>query len=503
MSKFPDPTKEYAGAPVTGAIDLSRSIAETPNEAVGEVGQPVPLANEPPPLYTAPPSPTSPTESSIPAPSVVPSKRNVVGSHLIPIAIGILALVLLLVFGFSVLPKLFKKSAPITLNYWGLWEPTSVIQSVIAEYEASHPNIKINYTLQSSKNYRSRMLATTGQASAPDIIRIHNTWLPMLRKNLSPAPDTLLKVSDLADYYPVVQKDFVLGNKIYALPLEIDGLALIYNVDIFDAEGLSPPSDWNSLRKIAFDLTKTNAETGIIERAGVALGTTNNVDNWSDILGLLILQNSGNPGRPSEVAVQEALTFYTTISLKDKSWDASQPSSVYAFATGTVAMIFAPAWQVAEIKVINPELNFAIAPVPVLPTSNVAWASYWGEAVPATSKHPAEAWEFIKYLGSSVALQQMYAGASQIRPIGEPYPLISLSSTLASDPLAGAYVSQGPKYSSWYLASRTYDEGINDQLIKYYEDAINSINGGSSVGAILKTLEAGVAQVLAKYPEAK
>ncbi|KKU44444.1 MAG: Extracellular solute-binding protein family 1, partial [Microgenomates group bacterium GW2011_GWA2_46_7] len=351
MSKFPDPTKEYAGTPVTGAIDLSqpRSVAETPSVAEGKP--------ETPPLYTAPQSVAetqpglhieSPQATREMPPDAKQSGRPF--RNFIPLAIGILAIVLLLVLGFSIFPKLFKKSAPITLNYWGLWEPNSVVQSVIAEYEASHPNIKINYTLQSPKNYRSRILASAGQASAPDIIRIHNTWLPMLRKDLTPAPDTILKVSDLVDYYPVMQKDFVLGNKVYGLPLEIDGLALIYNADMFDEAGLSPPSDWNTLRKIAFDLTLTNPETGIIERAGVALGTTNNIDHWSDILGLLILQNSGNPGRPSDVAVQEALTFYTTISLKDKSWDASQPSSVYAFATGTVAMIFAPAWQVAEIK---------------------------------------------------------------------------------------------------------------------------------------------------------
>ena len=97
----------------------------------------------------------------------------------------------------------------------------------------------------------------------------------------------------------------------------------------------------------------------------------------------------------------------------------------------------------------------------------------------------------------------MYAGASQIRALGEPYPLKSLSSSLSNDPLVGPYVSQGPKYVSWYLADRTLDEGINDELSKYYEDAINSINNGSTVGSILNTLDEGVTQVMAKYPEAK
>ncbi len=490
MPKFPDPTKDYGATPMSGAID-----ANTLPKAEAPVA--------PPPVFTPPPSTASPTPAPIPSSPAATVVQAGPFRNLVPILIGLGALLLLVVLGLVIVPKFFKKAAPVTLNYWGLWEPSSVVQSVIAEYEAAHPNIKISYTMQSPKNYRTRFLAAGTQPNSPDIVRIHNTWLPMLKKNLSPAPDSVLKVSDLSNYYPIMQKNFVSGGKIYGLPLEIDGLALLYNEDIFQEAGVTPPSDWNTLRKIAFDLTKINPETKIIERAGVALGTTGNVEHWSDILGLLILQNSGNPGKPSETAVQDALTFYTIISTQDKSWDESQPNSVYAFATGSVAMILAPSWQVSEIKAINPELNFKVAPAPVLPSANLAWASYWGEAVPATSKHPEEAWAFIKYLSSPEVLQKMYAGASQIRALGEPYPLTTLASSLTSDPLAGPFVSQGPTYVSWYLSSRTYDEGINDELSKYYADAINAINQGSTVGGVLKTLDEGVTQIMARYPEAK
>lgn len=502
MPKFPDPTKDYTSTPMTGgAIDASKIPTSSAEPSVAAT-----------PLYQAP-SPAPITESTPPkASGPQPIVSHVSGSpfrNMVPILIGLAAIILLVVLGFAIIPKFTKTSAPVTLNYWGLWEPSSVMQGVIADYEAANPNVKINYSLQNVKNYRSRFLTASTQANPPDIVRIHNTWLPMLKKDLAPAPDTVLKVSDLADYYPIVQANFVSAGKIYALPMEVDGLALLYNEDILKEAGATPPSDWNTLRKLAFDLTKTNAETGIIERAGVALGTTGNVDNWSDILGLLILQNSGNPGKPTDSVVQQALTFYTLISTEDKSWDSSQPNSVYAFATGTVAMIIAPSWQISEIKAINPDLSFKVAPVPVLPNTNAssagnaAWASYWAEAVPLASKNSVEAWKFIKYLSTPAVLQKMYAGAVQIRALGEPYPLVSLGSTLANDPLAGPYVTQGPKYKSWYLADRTYDDGINDEISKYYEDAINAINGGQTVSAVLKTLDAGVTQVMTKYPEAK
>jgi hypothetical protein len=78
-----------------------------------------------------------------------------------------------------------------------------------------------------------------------------------------------------------------------------------------------------------------------------------------------------------------------------------------------------------------------------------------------------------------------------------------LGQTLSSDPIAGPFVAQAPNYTSWYMADKTYDDGINDQINKYYADAINAINGGSTVASVVKTLDDGVQQVLAKYPEAK
>ncbi len=490
MPKFPDPTKIYEAEPVAGAIDATTLPPQEP------VAPPPPTPPAPEPVPVAPPSTISHEPSTI-TPSSSPFR------NLIPIIIGVVSLLVLGVLAFTILPKFFKKAEPVTLTYWGLWEPSSAMQGVIADYETQNPNVKISYSMQSPKNYRTRALSAEGGAGSPDIIRIHNTWLPMMKSTLAPAPESVVTTADLADFYPVVQKDLVAGGEIYALPIEIDGLVLYYNTKMLEELNATPPTDWNALRKLAFDLTRRNPETQIIERAGVALGTAENIDHWSDILGLLILQNSGSPGKPSDTAVQDALTFYTIFSTQDKSWDQTQPNSIYAFATGTVAMILAPAWQASEIAAINPELEFGTAPAPTLPSADVAWATYWAEAVPATSKNREEAWKFIKFLTSPEAQQKIFAGASQIRAVGEPYSRLSLGASLSTHPVLAPVIAQGGKYTSWYLADRTYDDGLNDQLLQYYKDAVNAINTGSTVGSIIKTLDEGVAQVLSRYPEAK
>ncbi len=140
-----------------------------------------------------------------------------------------------------------------------------------------------------------------------------------------------------------------------------------------------------------------------------------------------------------------------------------------------------------------------MAPVPQLSGKQIAWASFWGEAVSGKSKNITEAWKFVKYLTSKEAEKLAYQSASQIRLFGEPYSLTSLAGELSSDPMVGAVVTQGPAYKFWYLESNTFDNGLNDEMIKYWEDGINTILAGTSVDAALQTVNQGVKQVLDKY----
>ena len=78
-------------------------------------------------------------------------------------------------------------------------------------------------------------------------------------------------------------------------------------------------------------------------------------------------------------------------------------------------------------------------------------------------------------------------------------PDISWEDTLKNDPMVGAYITQAPNAKSFYMASRTFDNGINDKIIKYYEDAINTINQGEEPSKVLPTTAQGVQQVLSQY----
>jgi multiple sugar transport system substrate-binding protein len=413
------------------------------------------------------------------------------------LVLGFIVSVVLLVIK-VVLPR-FQKPKEVTLNYWGLWEAENVMQSLITEWESKNPNVKINYSQQSPQEYRERLQSALARNEGPDLFRFHITWLPMLKNELEAVPVEIMSANEFENnFYPVVKENLRSGSSFLGLPLQVDTLALFYNQQIFQAAGKTPPTTWDELRQTALDLTVRD-ENGRIQTAGVALGTTSNIEHWSDILGLMMLQNGVNLSQPSSNLAEDALVFYTIFNNTDRIWDETLPNSTLAFAGGKVAMYFGFSWDVFEIKNINPDLSFQVAPVPQLPGTDIAWASFWVEGVAKRSQHSKEAWQFLQFLSSQESLQELYQAQSQLRLFGELYPYPAMANLLTGNSLVAPFINQAAKAKTWYLCSRTFDNGLNDRMIKYFEDAVNAVNNQGSASEVLKTTSQGVAQLLSQY----
>ncbi len=386
----------------------------------------------------------------------------------------------------------------IELTYWGLWEPAEIMQPLIDQYQQLNPNVKISYVQQRSDQYRQRLQAAIRDGTGPDIFRFHNTWVPMLATDLAPAPSSTLAPAQLQqNYYPLMAKEMVLGQEVIGVPLMYEGLALLYNQSMLEAANAQPPSDWEQVRALATSLTiRTN---GRLERGGIALGTTSNVDHFSDILGLMILQNSAQPGNPVGENAEHALEFYTIFNRVDKVWDDTMPASTLAFANEQVAMILAPSWRIFEIQRANPNLRFGVAPTPRLSGERLAWATYWAEGVSRASSNNAEAWKFLAWLSQPEQLRQFHSAATSVRGFGELYPRVEMASELGQTPLVAPYLEDALYADSWFLASATHDDGLNDQMTQYYTDAVNEMLVTGNAANSLNKILPGIQQVLARY----
>ena len=396
------------------------------------------------------------------------------------------------------------KSTPkkISLTYWGLWEEKEVFEPLIADYKRKNPHVEINYIKMDPRDYREKILERSRKGKGPDIFRFHNTWLPSLTEVLSPLPQTIITNEEFEKtFYPVTKNDLKIGNFYYGLPLEIDGLVLVYNNDLFKKAGLEvPPKTWEEISDYAIKLT-TKDQSGQIITSGIALGTASNLEHFSDIFGLMLLQNGGDlKNLTSQEAIGALEAFRKFAEAPNNVWDESMPNSVAAFIQEKVAMIIVPSWEILVIKQANPEIDLKVTTLPVVPGNPpISLANYWVEGVSKYSKNQIEGWKFLRFLIEKENLTKFYQQTSKTRLFGEPYSRVDLASLLVQNQYIGPVIQQAKNMKSLPLISRTYDNGINDEIIKYLENAINSTINGVSYQEALDTAQKGIEQIFKKY----
>ena len=468
---------------------------------------------------TTPVEPLTPPKASLPPIKKIP---NFPPYYLYGLIAFVVIALLLIIFKVIIPAIKNKNSTPVTITYWGLWEDSSILQGLISEFESKNPNIKINYKKNDKTDYRSRLAGRLAKdpslEEVPDIFRIHSSWLPMFTGSLAPVPTNTATALELdKDFYSVYKNDLKIGNSYYAVPLMYDGLVLFYNKDLIQKGGVDLPKSWWDLQTTAAKLTVRD-DTGNIQVAGVAMGLTDNVDHWSDIVGLLLKQNGADilkDNTDNDAKIKDVLSYYVNFRSKYQTWDETLPPSTQLFAQGKLAFYIAPSWRVFNIQELNPNLSFEITSVPQLPTlqdisdsasnstanlTNIHWATYWAEAVNSQSKHQKEVWKFLEFLASKDSLEKMFTTASQVRSFGEIYPRISMADKISSNPKIKPFLDSANNAKSGYLSSDTYDSGLNTELNKYFNDAINSlVLNNSDTTSVMTALKNGLTQVIQKY----
>ncbi|MBD3247942.1 extracellular solute-binding protein, partial [Candidatus Falkowbacteria bacterium] len=332
-----------------------------------------------------------------------------------------------------------KAMEPITLEYWRVFDDSDAFEEIIADYNARHSFITINYKKLLFEEYEEELINALAEDRGPDIFSIQNTWIPDYQNKISAMPPqttlvfpvtkgTLKKevvpelrsvksltLKDLKEkFVDVVYDDVVLeedGNKsIYGLPLSIDTLAMYYNKDLLNNAGIvEAPEYWNkAFQQAVKKLTKQNSLGSIIQ-SGVALGGAENIERSADILSLLMMQNGAvmadeknritfhsMPKNLNHHPGLGALEFYTDFSNPGKEvycWTSNMINSLDMFIQGKLAIMFGYAYHMPIIKARAPKLNFEVAKMPQIENNPIInYPNYWVEVVSTKSKYQNEAW---------------------------------------------------------------------------------------------------------------
>lgn len=511
MEDLPTPSREMPSGTLLAPVKAKPAVPSLP--------PPPPPPAAPPTTVFEPASPTPPP----PPPTVsygrgarAPAEGGLARMRRILTRLAILLIVVLIGFlGFLLLRKtVFPPHKEVTLTYWGLWEDSDIINPLLTDfvsaYTAEHPNISltINYekrTFGTLEQYKETLLTRLKQETAPDIFRLHNSWVKEFVGELTSLPTEMMSETDYtAAFYPAALSSAKVGEAIYAIPLEYDGIVLYYNKDLLKGVDVaSALATWESFRREAVKLTQweENDPQKKILRAGAAFGAANNISHSSDLLSLLFSQSGVDPLTELETqAAADALAYYTKFVKIDHIWDETLPFSINAFANGQVAMTFGPSWRALDIHNLNPRLNFAAVSVPQLPAAQekgIHWASFWMEAVNKDSENAGVAWQLLKFLTEEEQQKRFYSAASQVRYFGEPYSRPSLAENLATHEILRPLLVS----ASGAVSSKTVDFSGDKAYVDAFKQAIADVLAGKEASQALKTAQATINQLEGVTPE--
>lgn len=392
------------------------------------------------------------------------------------IGFAVVAVLLLLLIGCSVL--IGNRAQPPTkpLVVWGLWHDSEMMDPVLRAFTAQ-TGIKVEYKkIAAVAEYETTLLKALAERRGPDIFVIHQSWVEDKRGIMTPAPKSVIDVRALSEeFVDVVTANLVRDGAVYALPTSVDTLALYYNKDLLGAAGVARPAvTWVDLQRDVERLTQVN-RVGGIQQSAIAMGTGSNINRAGDIVQALFLQSGLPIFDPQEKNVVinndagiRALQFYTDFANKTKkvyTWDLAQNYSIDAFAEGKTAMMINYSYHAPTIKLKNPRLNFGVAKLPQNVDSPVVnFPNYWPWAVANTSAAPEAAWQLVRFMTnaeSSAALNDKLSA-----PPARKDGVVQLQ----RDPDLGVFAEQALTARSWPIVNIA----ATDQIFAELTDSVSS-----------------------------
>lgn len=290
------------------------------------------------------------------------------------------------------------------------WFP-GMAQEMLDEFHQLHPNIRVFYT-PDPEDVPTDMPPIFDAGTAPDVVNgccdFFPAWAqagylldlrPYVERDIDP---TLIAEWDSAQY----NSFFIDGDVQYALPKYHGALAVYYNKDLFDRYGVPYPSrDWtyDDYLSAMQTLTVDNDSNRGIDVWGSTL------DPIYDRVQIHVNSFGGhyvNPDDPTDCVLDEPEAVAALEWLRARIWDdrvmattlaLSKVETRRAFWEGRVAMVEDGSWALKDI-LTNADFRVGVAAFPAGPVRRATLATTDGFAISATTDHPEEAWELIKFL---------------------------------------------------------------------------------------------------------
>ncbi len=328
------------------------------------------------------------------------------------------------------LAALCGRAAAVELSMWVMPVTTNAqhdVPALLAPWLARHPGITVRVTVLDWESGWNKITAAAASRRGPDLLELGSTWMPAIAAmgGLEPlTPAQLAEVDHGAPYYAELWKTTqVFGRQgIYGLPWYADVRAAFYRTDVFRQAGVDPAQAFASWDSFHAALKKING-TVVAGKRVAALAYAGKND-WNVVHNLAPwIWNAGGDvlsadARHSALASPEALRaidFYSSLAVEGlvpaNALEKDSDILEGAWVGGDYGVIFSGPWlmrRIFEAPVgAGVRTNFDVAPYPAGPHGHATFFGGSNLAIFKGSRHKAEAWDLVKYLGGKPAQVQL------------------------------------------------------------------------------------------------
>lgn len=369
-------------------------------------------------------------------------------------------------------------TTPLSLTLWLPSNEKGNFDTIIASYRKLHPNVTIKTEYIETGQYTERLFQATQTNTLPDMFVVRDENLAGVKPYISPAPASVMTIEDFENtYVEFAQAQLTSGSTVYAAPLGVATLGLVYNQDRAQQAGVTkPPNNWNEFESTNEKLRKKDGQN--LQQSGVALGSAN-INNYPDIISVLMMQNGAvmnnkpptqatfnQPDRSGYPSAAKAVMFYASFSQSNRenySWNDNLGDSITALSQNKTAMIIDYPMVYKQVRKLNSNMLLSTAALPQTNTSaSINYATVLSGVVSKNSPQTEIAWDFWGF-AVSAAEQKAFSTQSYW-----PASRKDLANAQLNDQDLSPFIKQQSTAQSWYKGvNQATNSELVDMLNKY------------------------------------
>jgi multiple sugar transport system substrate-binding protein len=351
-----------------------------------------------------------------------------------------------------------------TVTFAVFGEPAefAAYEELVTAFEAEHPEISIELRhIPGQSEYRRRLATEFASGSPSNVVLLnYRRFAAFAAEGGLEALGPYLANSEIiqeSDFYPITIDSFRYDGQLWCIPQNLSSLVVYYNKDLFDAAGLSYPSDdwtWNEFLASARTLTQDLDGDGQTDQYGAGLSPQ------LFRLAPFVWQNGGDivddPANPTRLTLdspeaREAFEWFVNLQVvegvvPDANQEAGEESES-RFLNGRLGMYFNSRRGVPTYRTIT-SFEWDVAPLPskVQPAGILHSDAY---CMTAATENKEAAWTFIEFANS-------FTGQEIVAQSGRTVPSLI---AVAESP---AFLSPDlpPANSRVYLDTTPYIRGV-------------------------------------------